>query len=290
MTANCSRFWGLQSTLAPTSSRTQGDPESVGMTTARAGRSTPGSAPRTILAVAMAAPVLPAVKNPAARFSLTSLRPTRMELLRLERTAWAAFSSMVMYSSVWTMSMGRRAPNMWWARACWRRGRRRGSGPMRWTRTLRLRQARMAPRISGSGALSEPMASRAMSVSMTERGAGDRMQGVGDHGMPTLSLAGANDEGWGTRSSVALAGLFDFEDFAAFVGSAFGAGAVGQLALVAVGALGESGGGDGVVGAAGGSAPFGVAALWIRHNRFLSAAGALGPVWQRRRAGPAKTW
>ena len=39
------------------------------------------------------------VKNPAAAFSLTSLRPMRMELLRLVRTAWAAFSSMPMCSS-----------------------------------------------------------------------------------------------------------------------------------------------------------------------------------------------
>ena len=61
---------------------------------ASAGRSTPESMPRTILAVAMAAPVLPAVKKPAALPSRTSLRPTRMEESRLERTACAALSSM----------------------------------------------------------------------------------------------------------------------------------------------------------------------------------------------------
>ena len=38
----------------------------VGTMVARAGRSTPESMPSTILAVAMAAPVLPAVKKPAA--------------------------------------------------------------------------------------------------------------------------------------------------------------------------------------------------------------------------------
>jgi hypothetical protein len=65
---------------------------------------------------------------------------------------------------------------------------------------------------------------------------------------------------------LALAGLFDFEDFATFIGSALGAGVVGTLALVAVGALGEGGSADGVVGAAGGGAPFGVAALWVRHG------------------------
>ena len=64
-----------------------GLPFDVGMGVAKAGRSTPGSAPSTILAVAMAAPVLPAVTNPAALPSRTSLRPTRSELSRLERTA-----------------------------------------------------------------------------------------------------------------------------------------------------------------------------------------------------------
>ena len=41
-----------------------GLPGAVGKTAASAGRSTPGTAPSTILAVAMAAPVLPAVTNP----------------------------------------------------------------------------------------------------------------------------------------------------------------------------------------------------------------------------------
>ena len=68
------------------------------MGVAIAGRSTPGSAPSTILAVAMAAPVLPAVTKPLALPSRTSFRPTRMELSRLLRTACAAFSSMPMRS------------------------------------------------------------------------------------------------------------------------------------------------------------------------------------------------
>ncbi len=46
-------------------------PCAVGKTAARAGRSTPGMAPSTILAVAMAAPVLPAVTKPAALPSRT---------------------------------------------------------------------------------------------------------------------------------------------------------------------------------------------------------------------------
>src|SRR6185369_9541221 len=43
------------------------------------GRSTPGNAPRIIFAVAIAAPVLPAVANPAALPSRTSRSPTCIE-------------------------------------------------------------------------------------------------------------------------------------------------------------------------------------------------------------------
>ena len=45
MTANCSRCWGRHSTLAPTSSRMAGW-RRVGIVTASAGRSTPGSMPK----------------------------------------------------------------------------------------------------------------------------------------------------------------------------------------------------------------------------------------------------
>jgi hypothetical protein len=48
----------------------------VGKTAARAGRSTPGIPPSTIFAVAMAAPVLPAVTKPTARPSRTNRTPT----------------------------------------------------------------------------------------------------------------------------------------------------------------------------------------------------------------------
>ncbi len=133
------------------------------MTMASAGRWTPGSAPRTILAVAIPAPVLPAVKKPAARFSLTILRPRRMELLRLVRTA---SSGLVLHADELVGVERFR----WGDQSRRGRGRDGGGGwapgPMRWTRTRRVRQARIAPRISGSGALSEPMASRAMSMSI----------------------------------------------------------------------------------------------------------------------------
>src|SRR5271165_5418847 len=56
MMANCCRFCGLESTLAPTSIKMVAVPCAVGNTAASAGRSTPGIAPRTIFAVAIAAP------------------------------------------------------------------------------------------------------------------------------------------------------------------------------------------------------------------------------------------
>ena len=90
---------GEQSTLAPTSITTTGEPlTTVGKTPASAGRSTPGTTPCTILAVAIRAPVLPAETNPWATPSRTSRDATRMELSRFVRTALAALSSMVIRS------------------------------------------------------------------------------------------------------------------------------------------------------------------------------------------------
>ena len=102
MMANCCRFCGFESTLAPTSMRMVAVPCAVGNTAASAGRSTPGIAPRTILAVAIAAPVLPAVTNPAALPSRTRRRPTRREESRLVRTDCAAFSCMPITSRALT--------------------------------------------------------------------------------------------------------------------------------------------------------------------------------------------
>src|SRR5579862_550407 len=130
------------------------------------------------------------------------------------------------------MWIGRRSPS----RYSWSSGRIRSCGPTRYTCTGRVRQARMAPRISGSGALSAPMASRAMLVSIVAE----------------------------------LAGFLHIEYIAALVGAALGAGPVGQLALVAVRALGNTGGGQRIMCAAFGGAGLGVAPLWIRHCRFLS--------------------
>ena len=128
------------------------------------------------------------------------------------------------------MTMGRSSSS----RCSSSRSRSSGSGPIRCTRTGRARQARMAPRISGSGALSVPTASSAMSVSI----------GV----------------------DVNLLGFLHFQHGAAFVRSALGAGAMGQLLLVAVRALGEPGCGEKVVGTADGGTARGVAPFRIRHD------------------------
>jgi hypothetical protein len=73
--------------------------------------------------------------------------------------------------------------------------------------------------------------------------------------------------------NVRLAGFLHFEDFATLIRAALGASVVRKLALVAVGALGGSRGGEGVVRAAESGTPFGMAALWVRHCRFLSLPG-----------------
>src|SRR5882757_3580849 len=91
--ANWTRLSGSQSTLPPTSSNREGTRLTVGRIWASAGRSTPESIPRTIFAVAIAAPVFPAVKNPAQRPSLTIFRPTRMVESRLARTAYATHAA-----------------------------------------------------------------------------------------------------------------------------------------------------------------------------------------------------
>src|ERR1700722_20348258 len=118
-------------------------------------------------------------------------------------------------------------------------GRSLSSGPTRWTRTPYWRAARTAPRTSGSGALSEPIASTTMSVGIRRE-----------------------EQGFGCQG---LACFFGHDNIAALVLAALTAGTVGQLALVAVRALGEAGGGKKVVAAAIGSSLLRVAPFWIKH-------------------------
>ena len=202
ITANCSRFCGVQSTFAPTSSSIAGFPGAVGKTAASAGRSTPGTAPSTTFAVAMAAPVLPAVTKPAACPSRTMRRPTRMEESRLARIA-STLSSMVMNSLAWTISMGRRAAAEW-----------RSSSAL--TTVLRADQQHAQAVLTRReyGALNL----RLGSAVRTHRIQRDHAR----HGV------------------YELAGFFHVEDFASLIVTAFGAGAMRHFFLVTVGALGKA--------------------------------------------------
>src|SRR5919197_330802 len=157
MIANCAMWCGLHSLLAPTSRSIVGRPDFVGKSAASAGRSTPGSIPMTIFAVAIAAPVLPAETKPSACPSATRRAPTLIELRRLRRTAVATASSIRMTSGA-SASSTPLSPSL-------RQPQRRSSGsttsrcPTRMTRTPKSRVAANAPSISGCGARSLPIAS-----------------------------------------------------------------------------------------------------------------------------------
>src|ERR1700761_1053997 len=114
----------------------------------------------------------------------------------------------------------------------------------------------MAPRISDSGALSEPIPSTTISIGM-RRVLGERR----------------------------LAGFFCREDFAAFVLATLFADGVGELALLAVGAHGGADGGEEVVAAPLGGALLGVAAVRVWHCSSLSR-GRCAAVFRAAREGP----
>jgi hypothetical protein len=77
--------------------------------------------------------------------------------------------------------------------------------------------------------------------------------------------------------------LDDFDHFAALVETAARAGAMGQLLLMALGALGDAGAGQPIMGATGGGAALGVAALGIRHRKssLRNLAGSENPCSSR---------
>ena len=86
MMANCSSCWGFESTFAPTSSSTGG---ALGRRQRRRERGTIDrrqlAQPKT--AIAITAPVFPAVTSASAFRSRTIFAPTRMELSRFVRNA-----------------------------------------------------------------------------------------------------------------------------------------------------------------------------------------------------------
>ncbi len=126
-----------------------------------------------------------------------------MELSRLVRTAWAAFSSIPMRSEAWWMTMGRSSSS----RCSSSRSRSSGSGPIRWTRTG--------------------------SVAAGEDGSANLRLG---------SLVGTNGvkRDVGEHLGCELLCFLHVQHGAALVRSALGAGAMGQLLFVAVGALREA--------------------------------------------------
>ena len=95
--ANCTRYSGLQSALAPTSMSRVGRAQ-AGMTWPKAGRFTPLMRPTTRVAAARQAPVEPAEKKPSAAPSFTRRQPTTMEESFLARTAPAGCSPISMTS------------------------------------------------------------------------------------------------------------------------------------------------------------------------------------------------
>ncbi len=89
--ANCTSWWGLVSTLAPTSSARH-RPVAVGMRAPTGGRSTPAMVRRKTSEAAITAPVLPALMKASTSPALSRFTPTTMDESRLRRTAVAGAS------------------------------------------------------------------------------------------------------------------------------------------------------------------------------------------------------
>ena len=104
--ANCSRYCGRQSTLAPTSSISTGLPAiTVGKTAPIAGLSMPFTLPSRSSAAAMAAPECPAETTPSALPFLTKSIDTLIDALGLRRSAFSGSSCISIVPSAGTISM-----------------------------------------------------------------------------------------------------------------------------------------------------------------------------------------
>jgi hypothetical protein len=102
--ANWTNIGAVQSTLAPESMRMVGVEPGTGMTVAMAGRETPGKRPMRNKALAMAAPVLPALTMAQARPSRTASAQRTMEESLFTRTPRPGSSSMPITSLAARMS------------------------------------------------------------------------------------------------------------------------------------------------------------------------------------------
>ena len=147
MCANWSRCSGRASAFAPESISTDG-PRLAGMTTAIAGRETPGRRRSSRKQAASIAPVFPAETTASALLSPTARQAATSELSGLPRTASAGFSSIPITSDVVTSS----SPPV-----------SRPTGPKR-TGSIPSFAASSAPASTSSGALSPPIASTATFV------------------------------------------------------------------------------------------------------------------------------
>ena len=201
------------------------------MGVASAGRSTPGSAPSTILAVAMAAPVLPAVTKPAASALAHQLEPhahgavllgaDRVRRLLLHADAFRGMvddDGQVFVFQVFVQKIAQ----------------------------LRLRPNQVDPHGQSLAGEDRPANLRLGSFV----GAYGVKRNIDEHGRGNL-----------------LGCFLDVQHGAALVLAALGAGAMGQLLLVAGGALGDAHGGQKVVRAAKCGAARRVAPFRIRHDK-----------------------
>src|SRR5438270_12039649 len=153
--ANCTRYSGRASALAPASSSRQ-RAVAVGITAPIAGRSTPGIRRNPKRPAAITAPLLPALTKPAARPSSTIVQARTIDEFFLVRTACAGCSSMAITSAASSISAHLPAPAF--ARAvstfsfC----------PTKITSTPSSRCACTPPATIWSGAKSPPIASSAI--------------------------------------------------------------------------------------------------------------------------------
>src|SRR5712691_4047421 len=156
--ANCCRYSGLQSVLAPMSMTIQA-PSLVGRRPPRAGRSTPWMRLRAKSEAAIIAPLLPAETAPTADPSFTNSTVRTIEVF-LFRTAFAGLcSSMGITSPVCTT--GKSSPCV----SCLASSAAIvSSRPTRYTPNPYSRAACTAPNTVSPGALSPPMASRATRI------------------------------------------------------------------------------------------------------------------------------
>ena len=145
---NCTNHSGLHSELAPASSSTVGVVPGAGRSVAIAGRATPRIRPIRRRALAIAAPVLPALTIAEATPSRTASAARIREESFIRRTLEPGSASMAITSEAAITSRSPMSPNS--------PGR-----PTRTTGRPRSSAARRAPATISSGARSPPMASTA---------------------------------------------------------------------------------------------------------------------------------